>query len=156
MVKENNFREDLLYRINTIQIDLPPLRERTEDIQDLSDYFLKIYATKYNKPNLKMSNIVYEKLLNYSWPGNIRELKHTIERAVILCESDNIKADDFLFKQSLIDDHSPSSLKLSDVEKWTIETVIKKCRGNLSKAAEILDVSRTTLYSKIEKYRIHI
>ncbi|MBN2519160.1 MAG: sigma-54-dependent Fis family transcriptional regulator [Bacteroidales bacterium] len=156
MVKENSFREDLLYRINTVQIDIPALRKRKEDIHDLSNHFLNQYATKYNKPDLKINDLAYNKLLDYSWPGNIRELKHTIERAVILCDSDIIKEDDFLFKHALIDDNSPSSLKLGDVEKWTIETVIKKCRGNLSKTAKILDVSRTTLYSKIEKYDIHI
>ena len=154
MVKEKTFREDLLYRINIIQIEIPPLRDRVDDIPGFANYFLQQFACKYNKNPLKMSEKAYEKLMEYNWPGNIRELKHTIEKAVILCETETIEPDDFLYKSYGMDKNSPSSLKLEEVEKWAVESVIKKCRGNLSMAAKILDVSRTTLYSKIEKYKI--
>lgn len=156
MVKNNSFREDLLYRINTIQIDLPPLRSRTEDIAGLADYFLKLYAAKYDKPSISIHKKAYEQLESYHWPGNIRELKHTIEKAVILCESDIIHTGDFLFKPASSIKEAPSSLKMEEVEKWAIEEVLKKSKGNLSRAADMLDISRTTLYAKIDRYQIII
>ena len=100
MVHEGLFREDLLYRINTIQIELPPLRERGNDIFILAEFFLKKYSYKYNKPNLKINQQAHEKLLKYSWPGNIRELQHTIEKAVILSESNVLKPDDLYLRHS--------------------------------------------------------
>ncbi|MFC2136788.1 sigma-54-dependent transcriptional regulator [Bacteroidota bacterium] len=156
MVKEKTFREDLLYRINTIQIEIPPLRERVDDIPGFANYFLIQYACKYNKQSLKISDKAYEKLMKYSWPGNIRELKHAIEKVVILSDNNKIDADDFLFQSIISDKNTPSSLKLEEVEKWAIESVLHKCNGNLSKAAKVLEVSRTTLYVKIEKYKIFI
>ena len=98
MVHEGFFREDLLYRINTIQIELPPLRERGNDIIILAEFFLKKYAYKYNKPDLKINQQAHDKLMNYSWPGNIRELQHTIEKAVILSETKILKPEDLYLK----------------------------------------------------------
>jgi DNA-binding NtrC family response regulator len=155
MVEDNLFREDLLYRINTIQIEVPPLRKRRDDIPGFVDYFLKQYSNKYEKPLLKITAEAYELLINYSWPGNVRELKHTVEKAVILSESVILKPEDFYLRQPKTDDNRVSdSLKLTDTEKHTIEKVLEKCNGNLSKAAKMLDISRTTLYAKIEKYKI--
>jgi DNA-binding NtrC family response regulator len=154
MVSNNTFREDLLYRINTIQIDIPPLRARIEDIAGLADYFLRHYAAKYDKQSISINKKAYEQLESYHWPGNIRELKHTIEKAVILCDSDVLGPDDFFFKPLLTAQDAPPSLKLEEVEKWSIEAVLSKCKGNLSKAANILDISRTTLYAKMNKYQI--
>lgn len=155
MVLNNTFREDLLYRINTIQIDLPPLRVRTEDIEGMTDYFLKHYAAKYNKPFLTIHKNAYKQLESYHWPGNIRELKHAVEKAVILCDSDVLNPGDFFFKPFSAVDDAPSSLKLEEVEKWAIESVLAKSRGNLSKAADILGISRTTLYAKMTRYQIN-
>ncbi len=156
MVRNNTFREDLLYRINTIQIDIPPLRARAEDIAELADYFLKHYTAKYDKPSLTIHKKAYELLENYNWPGNIRELKHSIEKAVILCDSDILQPDDFFLKPAPSDKDSPSSLKMEEIEKWAIETVLRKCKGNLSKASDVLDISRTTLYAKMNKYQITV
>jgi DNA-binding NtrC family response regulator len=155
MVEENLFREDLLYRINTIQIEVPPLRKRKDDIPGFIDYFLKQYSGKYEKPLLKITTDAYELLINYSWPGNVRELKHTVEKAVILSESDALKPEDFYLRQLKPEDKEKAdSLKLTDAEKHTIEKVLEKCNGNLSKAAAMLEISRTTLYTKIKKYKI--
>jgi DNA-binding NtrC family response regulator len=155
MVEENLFREDLLYRINTIQIEVPPLRKRKDDIPGFIDYFLKQYSNKYEKPLLKITESAYELLVNYSWPGNVRELKHTVEKAVILSESDVLKPEDFYLRQlKPADNEISDSLKLTDTEKHTIEKVLKKCDGNLSKAAKMLEISRTTLYAKLDKYKI--
>ena len=156
MVSSNSFREDLLYRINTIQIELPPLRARTDDIAGLADYFLKHYAAKYDKPSLTIHKKAYEQLESYHWPGNIRELKHTIEKAVILSDSDMLHPNDFFFKPSSSFSEIPPSLKIEEVEKWTIEEVLRRSNGNLSKAAHMLDISRTTLYAKMNKYQIII
>lgn len=153
MVNKNLFREDLFYRINTIQIELPPLRERKEDIPGFADFFFLQYSVKYEKPMLKIDKTAYDLLMNYRWPGNIRELKHTIEKAVILCETDIIKPDDFYLKETNSQISEVETIyRLSDIEKRTIESVLEKCKGNLSKAAQILDISRTTLYAKIERY----
>jgi two-component system response regulator HydG len=153
LVSQNMFREDLLFRINTITIELPPLRERKEDIPGLADYFLQQYSCKYEKPQLKFNGLAYEKLQSYSWPGNIRELKHTIEKTVILCDSNIIGPDNVFLKGSgSKSEFNDNAQKLADIEKEAIHRVLTKCNGNLSKAAEILDISRTTLYAKIEKY----
>lgn len=150
LVKQNLFREDLLFRINTIQIELPPLRERIEDIPGLADYFLNYYALKYDKPLLKISLNAYEKLKQYRWPGNIRELKHTIEKAVILSDSTILEPADFYFKtEGKFMNEIKQNFSLSDVEKETIQTALKQCNGNYTKAAKMLGISRTTLYSKL-------
>jgi DNA-binding NtrC family response regulator len=155
MVREELFREDLLYRINTIQILLPPLRERTEDIPELAEYFLKVHEDKYNKANLRFSRDAIAQLQEYSWPGNIRELSHTVEKAVILADGNVIQPGDLFLKsvtRNIYDITIPRSLV--EIEQLAIENVLKQCKGNFSKAAQILDISRTTLYTKIQKYNI--
>jgi len=153
MVSEGTFREDLYYRLNTVAIEVPPLRDRDEDIVILGEIFLEQYSRKYNKPKLKLSNSALQKLRDYSWPGNVRELKHTMERAVIMGESKLLGPDDLLLfdRNEFAGDHS---FKLDDVERQTIVRVLDKCRGNHSKAAQMLDISRTTLYAKLKKYGI--
>ncbi len=153
MVSDNTFREDLYYRLNTIKIELPPLRERREDIPYLAEAFLKEYGRKYEKAFLKFNSHAMDKLCSCAWPGNIRELKHTVEKAVILCENHFLKPEDlYLFSDGIDRTGEEQSSKLADVERNTIVRILDECRGNYSKAAKILDISRTTLYAKIKKY----
>jgi DNA-binding NtrC family response regulator len=155
MVQQNLFREDLLFRINTIQIELPPLRERKEDIPGLADFFLAAYAQKYGKLSLRMTNDTYNALISNHWAGNIRELKHTIEKAVILCDSTVLRPEDLNLKErTAITDMEESMHSLSDIEKTAIIRILEKSKGNVSLAAKMLDISRTTLYAKMRAYRI--
>ncbi len=154
MVHDGLFREDLLYRINTIQIEVPPLRDRGRDILVLADFFLQKYATKYNKPNLRIIQHAQDKLLNYAWPGNIRELQHTIEKAVILSEGDVLKSEDFFIRPTVNEKINESELTLEDMEKRMISFSIGKNNGNLSAVAEQLGISRQTLYNKMKKFGI--
>jgi len=151
MVHEGLFREDLLYRINTIQIEVPPLRDRGNDVLVLTDFFLKKYSSKYNKPNLKINQQAQDKLLKYSWPGNIRELQHTIEKAVILSEGNVLKAEDFFMRPIISGRTGEAELTLEEMEKRMINLAIEKNNGNLSAAAEQLGITRQTLYNKIKK-----
>ncbi|MGE0077360.1 MAG: sigma-54-dependent transcriptional regulator [Bacteroidales bacterium] len=154
MVHEGLFREDLLYRINTIQIEIPPLRERGEDILILADFFLKKYASKYNKTNLRLNQQASEKLMNYPWPGNVRELQHTIEKAVILSEGSVLKADSFFMKPIAAIKNSKVPITLDEMERQMINQAIEDNQGNLSAAADQLGVTRQTLYNKIKKMGI--
>jgi DNA-binding NtrC family response regulator len=151
MVHEGLFREDLLYRINTIQIEVPPLRNRGNDVLVLTDFFLKKYSSKYNKPNLKINQQAQDKLLKYTWPGNIRELQHTIEKAVILSEGSVLKAEDFFMRPVVSGRAGETELTLEEMEKRMISQAIEKNNGNLSAAAEQLGITRQTLYNKIKK-----
>lgn len=153
LVKEKKFREDLLYRINTIQIEIPPLRERVADIPLLADFFLEIYCTKYKKPSLTLSSDVLEKMNQYAWPGNVRELQHTIEKAVILGDSDRLTLNDFFFS----DAHTSSNTTvytLEEMERKMIAKSIRQNDGNLSAVATRLGITRQTLYNKIKKYQL--
>lgn len=150
MVHSGLFREDLLYRINTIQIELPPLRERGNDITILAEFFLKKFSYKYNKPNLKINQQAHEKLLKYSWPGNIRELQHTIEKAVILSETSVLKPDDFYLKPPASINISSSVTTIEDMERQMIKQAIEKNNGNLTAAAGQLGITRQTLYNKLK------
>ncbi len=153
MVAANEFRQDLLYRINTIQIHVPPLRERKEDIEELSNYFLKVYGKKYRKPEIAFSKRVIEKFRNNPWYGNIRELQHTIEKAVILSESNFIKPDDILFgSESVFQGNAPETL--DEMECKMIADAINKFNGNYTLVANKLGITRPTLYNKIKKYGI--
>jgi DNA-binding NtrC family response regulator len=152
MVQEGLFREDLLYRINTIQIEIPPLRERGDDIIILAEFFLKKYSYKYNKPNLKINRQAQEKLLRYPWSGNVRELQHTIEKAVILSETDVLKPDDFYLHHKNHVTKSDSISTLEDMEKQMIQRSLEKNNGNFSAAADQLGITRQTLYNKIKKF----
>jgi transcriptional regulator with PAS, ATPase and Fis domain len=151
MVHEGLFREDLLYRINTIQIEIPPLRERGNDILILAEFFLKKYAYKYNKPNLKINLQANEKLLKYTWPGNIRELQHTIEKAVILSESGLLKPEDFYLRNNAFTKSNESLTTLEDLEKQMIQQALEKNNGNFTAAADQLGVTRQTLYNRLKK-----
>jgi DNA-binding NtrC family response regulator len=151
MVHEGLFREDLLYRINTIQIEVPPLRDRGNDVVVLAEFFLKKYASKYNKPNLKINQQAQDKLLKYSWPGNIRELQHTIEKAVILSETNLLKPEDFFMRPIHAGKNMTSEATLEEMEKRMINMAIDKNNGNLSAAAEQLGITRQTLYNKMKK-----
>jgi DNA-binding NtrC family response regulator len=155
LVQQKLFREDLLFRINTIQIELPPLRERKEDIPDLADFFLAEYTQKYDKPYLKMNGATYDALMNNHWSGNIRELKHTLEKAVILCDTAVLKPEDLNLKgRTTMKNEEDTFHSLSDIEKAAIIKVLEKFNGNVSKAAKMLDISRTTLYAKMKDYGI--
>lgn len=151
MVHEGLFREDLLYRINTIQVEVPPLRERGNDVLVLADFFLKKYSSKYNKPNLKINQQAQDKLLKYTWPGNIRELQHTVEKAVILSENNVLKPEDFFMRPILSGKNVSTELTLEEMEKRMINLAIEKNGGNLSAAADQLGITRQTLYNKIKK-----
>ncbi len=153
LINENLFREDLYYRINTIEIDIPPLRERDEDILLLTEYFLRIYCEKYNRSPMKISNKSIGVLMKYKWPGNIRELKHTIEKAVIMCDSNVLKPEDILFSQLKVPSvpvQKPMAFK--EIEKQAVKNALEKNRGNVSEAAKELGLSRQTVYNKIVKY----
>ncbi len=153
MVRENTFREDLIYRINTVEILLPPLRERKEDIPLLSEHFLSKFCTKYDK-TMKISKEALDKMQEYGWPGNIRELQHSIERAVIMAEGEQILAGDLFLKENVDVLHTPSSLNVEDMERAAIVRAMEKHQGNLSQAAKELGMGRTTLYRKLDKYNI--
>jgi len=155
MVNENKFRQDLLYRINTVEIMLPPLRERLEDIQQLVEHFLVIYCKKYKMPLKRINPTTIRRLEKHSWPGNIRELQHAVERAVILSESNILQPQDFFLSQ--IEDGSQSDesddiTNLEEREKLLIRRVIDKHGGNISKAAKELGLTRASLYRRIEKH----
>jgi DNA-binding NtrC family response regulator len=154
MVTKGEFREDLLYRINTIQIELPPLRDRKEDIPLLIDFFKRKYEKKYKKEPFQVQDSALKKLHEYHWPGNIRELQHVVEKAVILSDDEYLSASDFGFEKRKDQSISGESLDLNENEKLLIQKAIDKHKGNYSLAAQELGVSRKTLYNKIKKYEI--
>jgi DNA-binding NtrC family response regulator len=156
MVKENRFRQDLLYRINTIEIEIPSLRDRFEDIPLLANHFLKHYAGKYNKTVTRISEAAMSRMHKHPWPGNIRELQHAIERAVILSNSTVLQPEDFTFTPSSggKDDGQLSldQYNLDEVEKLLIRKVLKKYNGNITQAASELGLTRSSLYRRLEKH----
>jgi len=154
MVLEGKFREDLFFRINTIHIEIPPLRNRKDDIKDLAIFFLKKYSSKYYKEGLKLEKNAIEKLSNYQWPGNVRELENTIEKAVILCEGKALTPNDFLLKPLIAETNYSFPNSLDEMEKVMIINAIEKNRGNLTAAAEQLGIARQTFYNKMKKYNI--
>ncbi|QTN39441.1 sigma-54-dependent Fis family transcriptional regulator [Cryomorphaceae bacterium] len=154
MVETSEFRQDLLYRINTVEITLPPLRDRQDDIPVLCDHFLKMYAKKYQKDKIELSKDGLRKLTRYSWPGNIRELQHVLERAVIMSDGNELTADDFALQGREVKVVENESLNLEDVEKKAIISAIKKHDSNMSAVAKELGLGRTTLYRKMAKYGI--
>ncbi len=151
MVAGNQFRQDLLYRMNTIQIHLPPLRERIEDLDDIAAHFLAVYSRKYNKQGISISGDALLKLKKRAWPGNIRELEHTIEKAVILAENEILGPDDFLSgAEDIALYNHPETLE--EMEKKMIISALKRNQMNQSMTAEQLGITRQTLYNKIKKY----
>jgi two-component system response regulator HydG len=155
MVLDNTFRQDLLYRINTVEIFLPPLRDRQDDIPLLASHFLKIYSQKYRKNFSGFTTSAMQLLQKYNWPGNIRELQHAIERAIIMADGSELDSRDFFFLSAKpINEKvaTPASFNLDEVEKTTIQRVIDKNGGNISKAAKELGLTRASLYRRLEKY----
>jgi len=157
LANENRFRKDLIYRINTVEIVVPPLRKREEDIILLAKHFAAIYAKKYLKPHLEFDTTVYEKLKQYLFPGNVRELQYTMERAVIMSDGDVLSASDLIFspiESVSLKEEEPKDMNLNSVEKSTILRVIEKHHGNISRAAKELGLTRTALYRRLSKYDI--
>lgn len=148
MISENTFREDLYFRINTVEVELPPLRERKEDIASLAEFFIKKYEKKYGKSNLKITNL--EELQNYHFPGNIRELEHSVEREIILSENENIK----LSLSHTASEEQITSLNLEEMEEKMIKNALKKHKGNITLAAKALGLTRASLYRRMEKFGI--
>jgi DNA-binding NtrC family response regulator len=148
MISENTFREDLYFRINTVEVELPPLRERKEDIASLAEFFIKKYEKKYGKSNLKITNL--EEVQNYHFPGNIRELEHSVEREIILSENENIK----LSLSHSSSEEQITSLNLEEMEEKMIKNALKKHKGNITLAAEALGLTRASLYRRMEKFGI--
>ena len=155
MVEEGNFRQDLLYRINTIEIHIPPLRERGEDILLLAEHFLKKYNHKYKKDIQGLTREAKQKLMKYPWPGNVRELQHAIERAVILAKNIWLKPNDFMLTpQPERKNEREEIFNLEELELDAIKRALKRCAGNVSSAAELLGITRYALYRKIEKNKL--
>ena len=154
MVKTKTFRQDLLYRINTIEIHLPPLRDRPEDLLPLADYYLQLYSRKYNRPVAALSGALLERMRRYHWPGNVRELQHAIERAVIMAQNATLQPEDFFFGSENGDSEraTAEALPLDEMEKMLIRKALKKHNGNVTEAAHELGLTRSSLYRRLEKH----
>jgi len=154
MVQEGTFRQDLLYRINTVEVQVPPLADRVEDIPMLAQHYLNYYAKKYHKPVSTIAPEALDKLKRYAWPGNIRELQHAIERAVIMTDLTSLQDSDFLLSRALSTGPANNTLNLDEVEKTAIVKALNMHNGNISKAADELGLTRASLYRRMEKYGI--
>ena len=157
LADESKFRKDLIYRINTVDISLPPLRNRKSDVVLLAKHFAAQYSDKYNKSNLVLEQDFISKLKNHEFPGNVRELQYVMERAVIMAEGSSLKAEDLVFssiERSVTKSNQTDSLNLDELEKNTILKVLEKHKGNISKSAKELGITRAALYRRIEKYEI--
>lgn len=155
MVSEGKFRDDLLYRINTVEITVPPLFERPEDIPLIAEHFMKKFARKYHKPDLRLSKEAIAYLRKYAWPGNIRELQHSLERAVIMCETVELQPADFgSLQKQVAGEFMFDDLNLEKLEAWAVRKALAKHGGNVSQAAEELGLSRGALYRRMEQYGI--
>lgn len=155
MAAQRSFRQDLLYRINTIEIKLPPLRERPEDISALGAHFLAVYAAKYKREVSGFSPALLREMQRYHWPGNVRELQHAVERAVIMSVSDKLQSEDFFFRNTAADTGTlPETMHLEEVEKQLIEKALAKHHGNITEAARELGLTRASLYRRIEKHNL--
>jgi two-component system response regulator HydG len=154
MAAQHLFRQDLLYRINTIEIHLPALRERTEDIIPLAEHFLQLYRDKYKRPVNSLHESLVQQLQQYEWPGNIRELQHAIERAVILSQSKVLMPKDVFVKSPAREQELDTGYNLEEMERNIITQAMKKCNGNITEAARELGLSRAALYRRLEKYNL--
>jgi two-component system, NtrC family, response regulator HydG len=158
LANENRFRKDLVYRINTVEIIVPPLRRRKEDIRLLIEHFVKMYSAKYLKTNIRFSDAALQKLDKYHFPGNVRELQYIIERVIIMSGGNELTPDDIIFSpiesSDQITDNENNETRLSNIEKNTILRVIEKNNGNITKAAKELGITRTALYRRLGKYEI--
>lgn len=153
LVADGLFREDLLYRINTIHIELPPLRERGNDIAELAEFFLKKFMHKYGKSDIRINSQSFEKLNHYTWPGNIRELQNTIEKAVILCDTDVIRPGDLYLRPAQPAPAINTFATLGEMEEKMINLAIEHNNGNLTAAAEQLGITRQTLYNRFKRIK---
>lgn len=154
-VKNRTFRQDLLYRINTIEIQLPPLRERTDDIEPLAQHFLKEFSRKYQRPVSGLSAALLKEMHRYAWPGNVRELQHAVERAVIMAQGEKLQPEDFFFRQAGNgQDFDLPTMNLDDMEKQLIVKALQKYHGNITEAAAELGLTRASLYRRLEKYNL--
>jgi len=153
LADEGTFRQDLLYRLNTVEIVLPPLRERPDDIAILADHFMRSYARKYGRPVRRLSHEAMATVTSYPWPGNVRALRHALERAVILCDGDTLRPSDFplppVERASAGDGRLAT---LADMERQAIASALERHAGNVSHAARELGITRTSLYRRMEKY----
>jgi DNA-binding NtrC family response regulator len=151
---ENLFRPDLLYRINTVEIALPPLRERPQDVPLLLEHYASVYSQKYNLPAKRFSAVLMDRLAAYAWPGNVRALRHAVERAMILSDGPMLGEADFPFAEETkaAEATGSESSRLDDVEKDTIARALKRHSNNVSRAAQALGLTRTSLYRRMEKY----
>ena len=163
-IRDGLLRDDLFYRISTITIHVPPLRERTEDIQLLAEHFFKMYARKYQRPITGISQAAYQRLFSHGWPGNVRELQNVLERAVLLAKTNKIEPVDLPFENGSVPERAaqgaawdvPPNLSLEEIEKLVIEKTLQRTNGNKQAAANLLGIYRPRLYSKIRKYNIDI
>jgi len=154
-IKQGQFREDLFYRINTIHIEIPPLRHRGDDIRLLAEHYLQEFAARYDRKGIRFTDQTLEKLTSYGWPGNVRELRHTIEKAVILSDSTSLQPGDFSFDhEELSFSFAIPKMKLEEMEKRLIIRALKNNNWNIAEVARELGIGRQTLYRKIEKFRI--
>ena len=169
MVSEQKFRQDLLFRLNTVEITLPPLRERKEDVAAIAQHYVDIYGKKYQKSPLTLADNAVEALTHYHWPGNVRALRHAVERAVIMTDNQALSADDFQLKNTDASVSAPASssqvqptitapendsgeLNLEIIEKQTISRALKQHKYNISHAAKALGLTRAALYRRMEKH----
>jgi transcriptional regulator with PAS, ATPase and Fis domain len=163
-IRDGLLRDDLFYRISTITIHVPPLRERTDDIQLLTDHFLKMYSEKYERPITGVSQAAYQRLFGHTWPGNVRELQNVLERAVLLAKGNKIDPVDLPFDNGSAPEGAPGgsawdvppNMTLEDIEKLVIEKTLQRTGGNKQAAANLLGIYRPRLYSKIRKYNIDV
>lgn len=154
MISEGFFREDLFFRINTIEIMIPPLRDRGDDILELTEFFLNTFKTKYGKDSLKLTKDASKVLKNYHWPGNVRELQHSIEKAVILCDTHRIMPEDLYLPKHELKSSEDSPVTLDEIEKLGILKALERNKGNVYKTAKELNIARQTLYNKIQKHKL--
>lgn len=160
-IREGMMREDLFYRISTITINVPPLRERAEDLQLLTDFFFQKFKNKYNRPLQGFTQTAYHRVFAHRWPGNVRELQNAIERAVLLAKGSRIEPEDLPFGEQSFEDspqafYIPPDMTLEEIERVVIEQTLKRTQGNKQAAAQVLGIYRPRLYSKIRKYRIQV
>jgi DNA-binding NtrC family response regulator len=154
MISDGLFREDLFFRINTIEITIPPLRDRGDDILELTEFFLNHFKAKYGKDSLKLYKDASKVLKNYHWPGNVRELQHTIEKAVILCDTNTVMPDDLYLPKQELTSSENSPVTLDEIEKLGILKALERNKGNVYKTAKELNIARQTLYNKIQKHKL--
>ena len=154
-MQAGRFRQDLLFRLNTVEIDVPPLRARCEDIPPLAAHFLREYGRRYRKSIGDLAPATLDILLTHHWPGNVRELDHVIERAVLMCKSTLLQPDDLGLRSGRTEPASIDNLSLEEVEALLIRKTLARCAGNAQKAADALGLSRSAFYRRLDKYGIH-